>query len=304
MPGKDFYKILGVDQSAGEGEIKKAYRKLAKQYHPDINPGNKGAEDKFKEITEAYAVLSDPQKRKQYDAVGPDGFDSGFDFSQFFGGGFRPRSGQRVYHFSGRGGDFNLDMGGLEDIFGSLFGGGGGFQGFPQQERVPQAETYQLEVDFLTAVRGGEVEVSIDGGRKRIRVPAGIESGQTIRLAGKGKRKGDTLLAITVKPHRQFRREGDDIEMDAPVTIPEAVLGGTIEVPTIDGTSKVELPAGTSSGRKLRLRGKGVYRRDGGRGDQYVRIQVAVPKKLDSRSKELIEEFQKLNPGRPDSVVE
>jgi curved DNA-binding protein len=290
MSGKDYYKILGVDRAAGEAEIKKAYRKLAKQYHPDLNPGNKAAEEKFKELTEAYAVLSDADKRRQYDAVGPEGFRSDFDFSQFFRGGFRPQPGQRSYHFStGQGRGFNFDFGGLEDIFGSMFGGfpGAGAASEPDPE-------YEVSIDFLTAVRGGEIEVNLSGDRVRAKIPPGVDTGQRIRLPGKGRR--DVYLTLRVRPDPRFERQGDDIVVEAPVAVTEAILGGEIEVPTIDGTSAVKLPPGTSSGAQLRLKGKGVRGRHGVRGDQYVRIRIVVPKDLDSKSKELIREFAKRNP--------
>lgn len=306
MPGKDFYKILGVDKSASEAEIKKAYRKLAKKYHPDINPGDKKAEEKFKELTEAYAVLSDANKRRQYDAVGPDGFQSGFDFSEFFGRGFRPRPGQRTYHFSsGPGGGFNFDMGGLEDIFGSFFGGGGfgsagvGSRGFRRGPTAqPRDVTYEVEIDFLTSVKGGDMEVNLQGGRKRVKIPAGVKTGQKIRLAGSGG-QGDIYLHLNIRPHPRFQRDRDNIIVEVPVTVAEAALGAKIEVPTIDGTAQVKLPSGTSSGQKLRLKSKGVYHRSGGRGDQYVKIQIVIPKKLDSRSKKLIQEFADRNPQNP-----
>jgi DnaJ-class molecular chaperone len=151
----------------------------------------------------------------------------------------------------------------------------------------------------LTAVRGGEVEVQIGGDRKRITIPGGVESGQTIRLPGKKRGRHDTYISLFVQPHPSFQREGDDIVVEIPVSISEAALGASIEVPTIDGSAKVTLPPGTSSGQKLRLKGKGVYRRGGGRGDQYVRVAVTVPKNLDARSKELLAEFAKLNPDIP-----
>ncbi|HLG19291.1 MAG TPA: J domain-containing protein [Bdellovibrionota bacterium] len=312
MKGKDYYKLLGVERSATNDQIKKAYRKLAKQYHPDFNPGNKQAEDKFKEITEAYAVLSDADKRRQYDAIGPDGFQSGFDFSQFFGGGFRPRPGQRVYHFSSGQGGFNFDFGGLEDIFGSMFGGGAGpgahghvpFESFESTGGGADA-TSELEIDFLTAVKGGDVQVNVGGERLSVKIPAGVENGQQIRLAGKGgaqgKRssRGDLYITLRIQPHPTLERKGSDIVADVPVTLAEAALGSTIEVSTVDGLSHAKLPPGTSSGVQLRLKGKGVYRRDGGRGDHYARIQIVIPKDLDRRSKELIEEFAKKNPLNP-----
>lgn len=316
MAGKDFYKILGVNKEASLAEIKKAYRQLAKKWHPDVNQGDKAAEEKFKEITEAYAVLSDANKRRQYDAMGPDGFHSGFDFSEFFRGGFRPGSGggARTYHFSGGQGGFNFDVGGLEDIFESLFSGGmgqGGARGFRPGghgfypgEAVVSPTTYQMDVDFVTAAKGGEIELALEGERVRVRIPAGVENGQKIRLAGKGRpgpggRRGDLYISLQVKPHDQFERQGSDIYLEVPVTITEAALGATIEVPTLDGHSEVTLPAGTSGGAQLRLRGKGAYLRQGGRGDQYVKIKIVLPKKLNSKSRELLKEFEKLNPGNP-----
>ncbi len=317
MAGKDFYKILGVEKTASVDEIKKAYRKLAKKWHPDVNQGDKAAEEKFKEITEAYAVLNDPNKRRQYDAMGPDGFQSGFDFSEFFRGGFRPGAGggQRTYHFSGDRGGFNFDVGGLEDIFESLFSGGigqgraHGFQpgaGFYPggNMRATPSTTYQMDVDFVTAAKGGEVDLALEGERVRVTIPAGVENGQKIRLAGKGRRaptgqRGDLYISLRVQPHSTFTRKGSDIHLEVPVTIAEAGLGSTLQVPTLDGTSEVSLPAGTSSGSSLRLRGKGAFNRQGGRGDQYIKVKIVLPKKLNSKSMELLKEFEKLNPGNP-----
>ncbi len=292
MAGKDYYKLLEVDRSASEAEIKKSFRRLAKKYHPDVNPGNKAAEEKFKEITEAYAVLSDAEKRKRYDTMGPEGFQSGFDFSDFFRNAGRGSDGQRTYHWSSGGGqEFNFDLSGLEDIFGSFFGGRR--DGF-SQARTPRETTYNLDVDFLTAARGGEVDLSLDGDRVRVKIPAGVDTGQTIRLPGK-----KILLQLHVQADSRFDRKGNDIYIDTPVSLSEALLGASIEVPTIDGSANVTLPPGTSSGQKLRLKGKGVPGRDGKRGDQYIRILISVPKKIDARSKELIEEFAKRNPENP-----
>jgi molecular chaperone DnaJ len=219
------------------------------------------------------------------------GFRSDFDFSQFFRGGFKPGAGQhRAYYSTGPGGrGFSFDFGGLEDIFGSFFGGSHGFQ---TGEMSTDSEA-ELEIDFLTAVKGGEVDVNVNGERLRTTIPKGIETGQKIRLR-RGK-KGDLYITLHVRPHAQFERVGDDIIVETPVSFAQAALGAKIQVQTIDGTAEVNLPSGTSSGQKLRLKGKGVYKRDGGRGDQFVRIMVTVPKHLDKRAKELIEELSKLN---------
>ncbi|MCB0308787.1 MAG: J domain-containing protein [Bdellovibrionales bacterium] len=300
MASKDYYNILGVPKGASEKELKKAYRDLAKKYHPDVNPGNKTAEDKFKEVTEAYAVLSDPKKRKQYDMMGSEGFKSDFDFSEFFRGNpFGGQKGQRgggqyqTYNFGGgRGGSFHFDMGGLEDIFEPLFGGNYGQRYKGSSAKPPQQ--YILEVDFLTAAKGGEVEVALGGQKKHVKIPAGIESGQTLRLASAS---GTTHLKIQVQPHHLFVRKGSDIYVDAPISVVQAILGGEVSVPTIDGSATLTLPPGTSSGQKLRMKGKGTASRSGPRGDQYVTIQIKVPKSIDAKSKELIEEFSKRNPS-------
>ena len=302
MASKDFYNLLGVDRKASQSEIKKAYRVLAKKYHPDVNKDDKQAEEKFKEFTEAYAVLGDEKKRKQYDAVGPDGFQSDFDYSQFFRGGFRPRPGQQTYHYkTGSGQQYNVDFGGMEDILGSLFGGARGGTGFRSaQHSVPRDTKYQMEVDFMTAVNGGEIEVAINQERVRVKIPRGVNSGQTLRLAGKGQAtpqgRGDLYISLIVASHPSFERSGDDITVEVPVSITEAALGTKFKVPTIDGSSEVSLPSGTSSGQTLRLKGKGVYKKGKNRGDQYVRIKIVAPKKLDSKSKKLLEDFAKRNP--------
>ena len=303
MAGKDFYKILGVERGATKDEIKKAYRALARKYHPDVNKDNKAAEEKFKEVTEAYAVLSDDQKRKQYDAVGPDAFRSGFDYSEFFRGGFRP--GQQQYYSTGGGQGFHFDFGGLEDIFEGMFSGGRSGYAGQRAHAVPRDTTYQMDIDFLTSVKGGEVDVQIEQERVRVTIPPGIESGQKIRLAGKGQRspagRGDLYISLQVKPHSRFQRKGDDIYLTVPVTIAEAALGADLEVDTIDGKSNMKLPPGTSGGQKLRLKSKGVYQRSGKRGDQFVTVSIAIPKKLDRKSKALIKEFEERNPINPRS---
>lgn len=292
---QDFYDILGVSKTATETEIKKAYRTLAKKYHPDLNPGDKAAEEKFKKITESYAVLSDPQKRKQYDAVGHTGnFQSGFDFNDFFRNASAGGGGS--YQYSSKGGGIHFDFGGLEDIFEPLFGGGArGSQrgGFGGNARQPQAQHYKLDIDFLTAVKGGEVEVDLQGGRKQIKIPPGVESGQKIRLQEK---RNEVLIELQVLPHEKFERKGSDIYSIEPVSLLEAIEGKEIQVQTIDGQSKVKLPECMSSGKKLRLKNKGVYKQSGERGDAYVEIHIQLPKTIDENSKALIREFDQKNP--------
>jgi curved DNA-binding protein len=292
---KDFYEILGVSKTASEGEIKKSYRTLAKKYHPDMNPGNKQAEDKFKEITEAYAVLSDAAKRKQYDTMGPGNFNSGFDFSEF-SKGFQQHPGSGSFHFTGGNGGFQFDASGLEDILGAFMGGGSRRRGRAQRnpfEQFQQAPTqqFEMEIDFMTAARGGEIEAEISGKRKRIQVPKGIESGQKIRISGDGG-SPDSIITLKVRPHALFVREGDDIVSEVELNIVEASLGVTKTVETIDGTSEVKIPAGTSSGSKLRLKSKGLHLKDGTRGDHMVRIKILAPKNLSAKAKELLEKLK------------
>ena len=283
MP-KDFYERLGVSKTASEAEIKKAYRTLAKKFHPDVNPDNKQAEDKFKEITEAYAVLSDDKKRKQYDTAGPGGYQSGFDFSEFYKAQQQNQGGGGSFHFSsgGGGGGFQFDMSGLEDIF-EAFGGGrqrrtarSPFENFQQSQERP-TQQFEMEIDFLMAARGGEMEIDISGKRKRIQVPKGIEPGQKIRISG-DQGQPDSVITLKIRPHPVFHREGDDVLSEIPLNIVEATLGATKTVETVDGTSEITIPAGTSSGSKLRLKGKGLYFRNGGRGDHLVSIKIVPPK--------------------------
>ena len=300
---KDYYDILGVSKTATESEIKKSYRALAKKYHPDVNPNNKQAEDKFKEITEAYAVLSDSDKRKQYDTMGPGGFQSGFDFSEFFKGyQQRPQSGGASFHFTGGNGGFQFDASGLEDIFETILSGGATRgRGFGSRKRASnpfehfqqpsQAQQFEMEIDFMTSARGGEIEVDIAGKRKRIQVPKGIESGQKIRISG-DKQSPDAIIVLRVRPHPVFSREGDDIVSEIDLTIVEASLGATKTVETVDGSSEVKIPEGTSSGSKLRLKQKGLYLKNGSRGDHLVKIKIVSPKKLSNRARELLEKLK------------
>lgn len=281
MAGKDYYEILGVKKNASEADMKKAYRELAKKYHPDRNKGNKEAETKFKEISEAYAVLSDPEKRAQYDRLGAEAFGpgganpfAGFDFSQFMGGGGGGR-GRRGGARRGGTADFT-------DIFGDLFGGAGagGFE--PPQPEVLQAE---LTIDFRDAVLGTTMGLSVNGESIKVKIPAGIGNGQKIRVP----RQGQTLqITVQVRPHPFFERRGDDIHVELPVTVGEAIRGADVDVPTIHGPVKMRIPAGTQAGRTMRLTGKGVKTKSR-TGDQYCRIQIVIPPEAPAEAVEQIE---------------
>ena len=318
---KDFYAILGVPKDVDAKTLKKTYRKLARDWHPDSKPGDKAAEQRFKDIGEAYAVLSDPEQRKQYDAIramgggarfqaggGPGGA-SGFEdvFAQMFGGG----GGAQNVRFS-TGGSGGID---LEDLLGA-FGGGGGFQqggqGFPggfggTRGGMPRGQDVQARttIDFAAAAHGDTVTLSSpDGGRITTRIPAGVKDGQKIRLRGKGMpspvqggEPGDMFLHVTVTPHPVFGRDGNNLTVDVPVTFAEAALGATVPVPTLDGgTVKVRVAPGTPSGRVLRVKGRGIATSKG-TGDLLARVQVVIPQKLSDKAREAVEVLQAEDSG-------
>ncbi len=284
---KDYYEILGVPRTASAKDLKAAYRRLARKYHPDVNPGNKEAEEKFKEAAEAFAVLSDPEKKAKYDQGGHEAFGPGFD------------------PFAGMDFDFrNFGIGDLSELF-DLFGGGGR----RSRTRARTGADIQMEVriPFVDAVRGATIEVplprQVSQDLVKVRIPEGVQDGDRVRVPGKGEPgrdggpQGDAYLVIRVEPHPQFRREGNDLVSEVPVGLAKAALGGTIVVPTLEGSTTIQLPPGTRSGQKLRLRGKGVPAsptRPGG--DLYAVVQIVPPRKLDARSRELLEEFSRLNP--------
>jgi DnaJ-class molecular chaperone len=306
MP-RDYYETLGVARDASEDDIKKAYRKLARQYHPDRNPGDKGAEAKFKEIQDAYDVLSDKAKRGQYDQFGFLGPGEGFPGAG--GGGGEEGNQSFTFRWGGDGGPQGFDFSGMDanqadDIMRHFFGGGDGGMGAAagrrgrrSRSRPQPAQDVEAEVSipFLTAAVGGSMDVKVGDQTLTVKVPPGIEDGQVMRLQGQAPGGGNLLLKLRVQPHPYFRRDGKDVILEAPISLAEAVLGARIDVPTLDGSLvTVKVPAGTSSGARLRLRGKGIKG-----GDQYIETKIQVPAKIDQRSQELIEEFAKRNPQQP-----
>lgn len=301
---KDFYKSLGVTSDASDADIKKAYRRLAKDLHPDKNPGDTAAEQRFKEVSEAYSVLSDAAQRKEYDAVrtmshggarfttgsGPAGGFSDDVFSGFFS------------RQSGRGtgpGGANVNM---DDLLSGLFtnGAAAGFGGASRTGSDVEAST---SLTFRQAVEGDTVTLRrADGSTVTTRVPPGVRDGQKIRLRGKGNPgsggNGDLILTVAVEPHVLFGRSGDDLTVTLPVTFPEAALGAQVAVPTFEGsTVTVKLPPGTPSGRTLRVKGKGVRRKDGSHGDLLVSVLVSVPQKLEGAAKDAVEAYANATAG-------
>jgi DnaJ-class molecular chaperone len=295
---RDYYEVLGVSKKASAGEIKSAYRKLARQYHPDRNPGDKQAEARFKEVQEAYDVLSDADKRAQYDRFGAAGPDGGF-------GG--RRGGPRASTFTwGTGAGPEMDP---NDIFQQIFGGGlggagveelfRGARGARQRAAEPEEVESEISIPFLTAARGGTVSLRVDAREIDVKVPAGVHDGQVIRLQGQGPGGGNLRLKLRVEPHPYFRREGNDVVLTVPISLTEAALGGKVEVPTLDGAHlTVTVPPGTSGGKRLRLRGKGING-----GDQYIEVQVVVPAVKDARGQELLQELARLHPQDPRADV-
>lgn len=306
---KDFYSALGVSSSASASDIKKAYRKLAKDLHPDKNPGNAQAEQRFKEISEAYSVLSNEEERKEYDAIrtmtrGGARFTAGGASSGFsddvFSGFFSRQSGRQP-----GGGNISMD-----DLLSGLFSGsgaGGGFSGAGGFGGASNLRGQDVEasttISFRQAVDGETVTLQRgDGSTVTTRIPAGVKDGQKIRLRGKGNPgpsgAGDLILTVSVEPHPLFGRDGDNLTITVPVTFGEAALGAQIPVPTFDGsTVTVKLPPGTPSGRTLRVKGRGVKRKDGSAGDLLVTVSVSVPQKLDSDARAAVEAYNAATAG-------
>jgi curved DNA-binding protein len=295
---QDYYEALGVPRDASEEDIRRAYRKLARQYHPDVNK-EPGAEDRFKEISEAYEVLRDREKRERYDRLGS-GWRSGEDVSG--------ASGFEGFTSHGGVGDVRMDFGGgqFSDFFDGLFGVGGargqrrGFDGFSARGADQEAT---LELSLEEAARGGRRHVSFPDGREYdVELPAGVRDGQLIRLAGEGGSgsaggpPGDLLLRVRIRPHPSFRLEGRDLHTDLPVAPWEAALGASVELRTLDGgTARVRVPQGSSCGRRLRLRGEGMPDPGGGRGDLYASVKIEVPAKPTKQERELFERLAEVS---------
>lgn len=308
---KDFYKTLGVSKDVSDADLKKTYRKLARKYHPDSNQGDEKAEAKFKEISEAYSVLSDAEQRKEYDEIRAMGSGARFTAGGAGAGGFEDvfsRFGQQ-----GRGQQQSADF---EDIFamfnqgqGGSFGSGrfgqtsGGFRGFGGPQKGADV-TARTTLDFATAVQGETITLQGDDGKPfKVKIPAGVADGQKIRLRGRGRpspdggESGDVVVQIAVRPHPVFTREGLNLRVVVPVTFTEAALGATIEVPTLSGdTVKLRVAPGTPSGRVLRVKGRGVTTSKG-TGDLLAELQIAVPSHLDDAAREALEKFQSLEPS-------
>ncbi len=296
------YDILGVSRRASDEEIRRAFRKLAKEHHPDVNPGNASAVERFKKITAANDILSDATKRRQYDAgeIDAKGDPAGPRWRPQPGGGQHRRA--QTANFE----DF-----GFSGIFSDVFGagraaGGGGPQG--RRDVRGQDLRYSLEIDFLEAISGARKRVTLpEGGVLDLAVPEAVTDGQVLRLKGKGApghgglEAGDALVEIKIKPHPDFKRQGDDILIELPITIDEAVLGGRIEVPTVSGRVQLSIPKGTSSGKTFRLKGKGVRTKAGGHGDELVTVRIMLPDDIDEKLSYFFSEWRQkhsYDPGR------
>ena len=287
---KDFYKVLGVAKTVSDAELKKVYRKLSRQHHPDTNPGDAKAEAKFKEISEAYSVLSDKEQRAEYDQIRAMGGGARFTGGAGAGGQGYP-GGFSGANFGG--------AGGFDDVFANLFGGGG-----PRGPQRGGDLTSTQTLDFIDGVKGTTIKLQLRGGAEptSIKIPAGVLDGQKIKIAGKGQPSpnggpaGDLIIAVTVKPHPVFSRDGLNLRVTVPVTFAEAVLGATIQVPTLGGEPvKLKVAPGTPNGRVLRVKGRGVVT-PRGEGDLLATVEIAVPSHISDKAKKALEEFDSALP--------
>jgi molecular chaperone DnaJ len=322
MPGKDYYAILGVGRKAPEKEIKQAYRRLARKYHPDVNPGDKTAEGKFKDINEAYEVLSDPEKRKKYDQYGDQ-----WQYAEQFA-----KAGQGAQRDFGRGGTYTTfdfgDLGDLGDVFGGIFQGFGSGSGAARRSARARSMEYPVEVSLEEAYHGtkrvlqlqveepcsvcggsgrvGRARCSNCGGlgrllrpkRLEVKIPPGVADGSRVRIAGQGAQgydgtKGDLFLVVKVLPHRIFERKGDDLHVEVPVPLVTAILGGEVGVPTIKGNVALKVPPETQNGKVFRLTGQGMpHLNDSSRGDMFAKVKVVLPTKLTPQERQLFEQLR------------
>lgn len=308
---EDYYAVLGVNRSASQADIQKAYRDQARKFHPDMNPDDSKAKEKFQRIQQAYEVLNNPEKREMYDrygssfeqmGAGPQGHawagGQEIDLSQIFGGGF-----------GGAG-----DAAGFEEILrqfgGGARGAGGGARSRSRRPRAGANLEHEVQVPFQTAVLGGKVQITVAraSGKQdqiEVNVPAGIADGKKIRVRGQGEPglhggpAGDILITVRVATHACFRRKGNNLEVSVPISLGEAVLGAKIDVPTPSGTVTLTVPPGSSSGRRLRVRGMGVKPVSGEPGDLFAVLEIVLPEVIDDASRKLIEEFQSRNPQQP-----
>lgn len=302
---KDYYAVLEVPREASEEEIKRAYRKLARKWHPDVNPGDAAAEERFKEISEAYHVLGDAERRRTYDNVGPEQFAQEFDLNDFasqFGAFF---GGRRQ---GGAGGGFGL----FEDLFGGAAGAPGGFQQAGARAARGRDVTMEMTLGLREALQGTERQLryTLSGDRgarsTKVRIPAGARDGTRVKLKGKGEPgaqggpPGDLYLEVRLAPDPVFRLEGDDLHTEVPITLYEAALGARIEVPTLEGSARIAIPEGTRGGQRFRVRGRGAPRRRGkGHGDVIVTVRIALPEPLDPDVVEMMERLRDEHPYDP-----
>jgi curved DNA-binding protein len=309
MDYKDYYQIIGVPKDASEKDIKQAYRRLARKFHPDVNPNNKSAQEKFKEINEAYDVLSDSEKRKKYDTLGSNwqqyeqyqhaGQQGPF---QWGGGQYQTISPEDFENlFGGLGGK---DAGGFSDFFRTFFGGGfaGGAPRASMRPRRGQDIEHVVEIPLEEAYRGATRVLQKEGRRLEVKIPAGVKTGSKIRLSGEGMpgssgaNAGDLYLRVQIEPHSTFERQGDDLYCDVPVDLYTAVLGGQVHVPTLKGKLALRIPAGTQPGKKFRLAGQGMPKlnQENSFGDLYAQVRITLPENLSEAERELFEKLAQL----------
>ncbi|MCZ7603919.1 MAG: DnaJ C-terminal domain-containing protein [Melioribacteraceae bacterium] len=308
MDFKDYYKILGVDKNASQDDIKKAYRKLALKYHPDRNPDNKVAEEKFKEVTEAHEVLSDPEKRKKYDTLGSNwkqyeraGFNQGNPFAGF------GNQGGRSYQFHGDFEDVFKNLGGFSDFFTNFFGGSFD-SSFDQRSRQRTSShkgadvTAELPISLYDAFNGSEKQIIVNGKKIKIKIPKGTHDGKKLRLRGQGQngnfgsQSGDLYITLKIQEDEIYERDGDDLYQNINVDIKTAILGGEKTITTIDGKKiNIKIKEGSDSGKLLRVPGHGMINSSGDRGDLYIRLNISVPKNLSKSEKEKINKFDFLS---------